>query len=137
VNDLEKILAEAKFHMTQYAVAVSQIDSNPDDFSEEYTNEMEYGLDWTQKLVEKIEAMLEKRKLLNLFVQDEKDLKGLIGVYLVDEVTFKKEHDNDIIRKLPVQTTQGDYDPDYLLWDAYLVDLVGSKGLVLVKKEQV
>ena len=90
-----------------------------------------------EKVLAKKEAPEPENKLLNLYVQDEKALKNLIGVYLEDEATFNENAGHDIGRKIPVHTSQGDYDANYLLWDAYIVDLSGSNGLVLVKKERV
>lgn len=74
----------------------------------------------------------------NKFVQFNKrgNLKNVIQAGIEDKETFLKS-EPEIKRKLVITTTQGNYDPDYLNWRAYIVSCGGDdEALVFVKEEE-
>lgn len=73
----------------------------------------------------------------NIFVQPNKGgLPNLKGVYIEDQKTFNKD-EPEIIKRLAVETSQGNFDTTYLDWKAYLVDLGGGDiGLCIVDETE-
>ena len=72
----------------------------------------------------------------NKFAQFEiGDLKNVVQVSIEDEETYLKDRSEKQRKKVLLQTTQGDFDRDYMNWYA-VIENIGGKvdALVLVRK---
>lgn len=79
-----------------------------------------------------------ERKTMNVFQQFKTgELRDVLGIYLEDQETFIKQgHETLALSKRVMDTTQGDWDPDYKNWRLVTIDLENNDmGIVLVHKE--
>jgi hypothetical protein len=76
---------------------------------------------------------------LNIFCQDKRirNIKNLVGIYMQDEIPTKKQYENTTITRLSRDTTQGDFDIEYLKWNFYLVHCkdMDEHYIIIVKSD--
>ena len=78
-----------------------------------------------------------KERQHNKFFQVKKgDLKDVIEIGIINEEQYDKDMERPPKKKIPLTTTLGRYDPDYMNWYAVIDRINGEDALTIVKKRE-